>query len=197
MSRQHRRSWLTWTVSFVLGALLMLLSAITVGCGSSSRSVTVPPSSPGETFINQSIPAGVTRLPTSSIVGFQIGDRIRIDPGGTRQEDNQISGFGSLLLVSPTQFPHSAGERVIRIVATPTPLPTPSPTPSPTGSPSPSPSPTISPSPSPTPSPTGSPSPSPSPTISPSPSPTPSPTGSPSPSPFPSPSPNGFPSPAT
>ncbi|MCF2971975.1 hypothetical protein L1047_12295 [Synechococcus sp. Nb3U1] len=151
MNRQHRRSWLTWTVSFVLGALLMLLPAITVGCGSSSRSVTVPPSSPGETFINQSIPAGVNRLPTSSIVGFQIGDRIRIDPGGTRQEDNQISGFGSLLLVNPTQFPHSAGERVIRIVATP--LPTPSPSPSPTGSPSPSPFPSPSPNgfPSPTP----------------------------------------------
>ncbi|MEN9225693.1 MAG: hypothetical protein Q6M54_09495, partial [Thermostichus sp. DRC_bins_24] len=138
MNRQHRRSWVAWIFSFVLGALLVWG---VVGCGSSSRSVTVPPSSPGETFINQSIPAGVTRLPTSSIVGFQIGDRIRIDPGGTRQEDNQISGFGSLLLVSPTQFPHSAGERVIRIVATPTPLPTPIPSPRPTPIPPPPPSP--------------------------------------------------------
>ena len=153
---QPRRSWAAWIASFLLGALLVWGL---VGCDSSNRSVTLPPSSPGETFISQSIPEGATRLPTSSVVGFQVGDRIRIDPGGTRQEDNQISGFGSMLLVAPTRFPHSAGERVIRIVATPTPQPSPSPTPSPT------PTPTGSPSPFPSPSPVGFPSPAPSPRL--------------------------------
>ena len=43
-----------------------------------------------------------------------MGDSILINPGGATEEENQIAGFGSLILALPLQFDHEPGEAIIR-----------------------------------------------------------------------------------
>ena len=62
--------------------------------------------------------AGSQALEVESINGFNIGDNIKINPGGPNEETNSITGFGSLLLQTPLQFDHSIGEIVLNLSPT-------------------------------------------------------------------------------
>jgi probable HAF family extracellular repeat protein len=59
--------------------------------------------------------AGSQSIEVSSTNGFYVGNNIKINPGGTNEEDNTITGFGSLLLQNPLQFDHSIGETVLNL----------------------------------------------------------------------------------
>lgn len=60
---------------------------------------------------------GSTRLQVYNTQAFIPGDLILINPGGENEEGNLVTGFGSLLLFSPLQYAHAAGEPVV-IVST-------------------------------------------------------------------------------
>ncbi len=97
--------------------------------------LSTPPSCPPigsfVTSLAAAASAGNAELAVASTTGFNVGDRIRINPGGANEEDNEIAGFGSVLLSSPLEFDHAAGELVIEISGSPSPAPTPTPTPAP------------------------------------------------------------------
>lgn len=158
------------------------------------------------TLIESAAPAGATIIDPVSQAGFQIGDTIRINPGGPNEEETVITDIGSFVLQSPLQFAHEAGEPIVLVLdvpdlapGTPTPLPSPEPTTPPT--PADTPGPSESPTPTDTPAPTGTaePSSSPSPTGTEEPSDSPSPTDTPSetdtPVPTPTPEPSDTPTP--
>jgi hypothetical protein len=44
---------------------------------------------------------------------FEVDSYILINPGEYNQEDNQVTGFGSLLLAAPLKYAHSSGEKVV------------------------------------------------------------------------------------
>jgi photosystem II stability/assembly factor-like uncharacterized protein len=62
--------------------------------------------------------AGSQTLEVASINGFNIGDNIKINPGGLNEENNTIIGFGSMLIQTSLQFDHSAGEIVLNLTPT-------------------------------------------------------------------------------
>lgn len=68
------------------------------------------------TGLTADTPAGSQSLEVLNTEGFSIGDLIIINPGGQNEETNTITGFGSLLLQSPLQFDHSAGELIVHLV---------------------------------------------------------------------------------
>jgi hypothetical protein len=51
-------------------------------------------------------------LQVASYTGFQIGDQVRISPGKTNEEVNEIAFFGSLGLKYPLKYVHNAGATV-------------------------------------------------------------------------------------
>lgn len=59
--------------------------------------------------------AGSQAIEVSSTNGFYVGNNIKINPGGVNEEDNVITGFGSMLLQNPLQSDHSTGEIVINL----------------------------------------------------------------------------------
>ena len=59
--------------------------------------------------------AGSSEIDVASTDGFNVGDTIIINPGGSNEETNQIIGFGSFILDSPLQFDHEAGEPVVLV----------------------------------------------------------------------------------
>ena len=61
---------------------------------------------------------GSQSLEVSGTAGFYIGDNIKINPGGVNEEDNVITGFGSMLLQNPLQYDHSLGEVVLNLKPT-------------------------------------------------------------------------------
>lgn len=61
--------------------------------------------------------AGSTEIPVKSTEGFQVGNYIRINPGGMNEEDNKIKDFASIILNSPLQFTHGVGEKIVSIQA--------------------------------------------------------------------------------
>jgi len=67
-----------------------------------------------QTSLAVGVPAGATVLEVASTAGFAAGDVIRMNPGGSNQEDNEIASLGSIVLSSPLQYPHEAGEPVVR-----------------------------------------------------------------------------------
>lgn len=67
------------------------------------------------TTLTTDVTAGSQTLEVSSLTGFNIGDNIKINPGGVNEEDNVITGFGSMLLQNPLQFDHSIGEVVLNL----------------------------------------------------------------------------------
>ena len=73
------------------------------------------PGAAGSTTLTGGAAAGDTELFVASTAGFGIGDSIRINPGGSNQEDNTIAGFASIILQTPLQNDHSAGETVVRL----------------------------------------------------------------------------------
>jgi probable HAF family extracellular repeat protein len=67
------------------------------------------------TTLSADVAAGSQAIEVSSTTGFNIGDNIKINPGGVNEEDNVITGFGSLLLQNPLQFDHFIGEVVLNL----------------------------------------------------------------------------------
>jgi probable HAF family extracellular repeat protein len=67
------------------------------------------------TTLTADVVAGSQAIEVSSTTGFNIGDNIKINPGGVNEEDNVITGFGSFLLQNPLQFDHSIGEIVLNL----------------------------------------------------------------------------------
>ena len=65
--------------------------------------------------------AGSTTLETSETDGFEIGDRIEINPGGASSESATVAGKGSLILDEPLQFDHAAGELIVKASDPPSP----------------------------------------------------------------------------
>ena len=79
---------------------------------------------------------------------FQVGDTVRINPGGATEEENTIVAIegNTLELGTNLQFAHEAGEEVVRVIWTPrlrppdqSPTPSTTATATPTAIPSPSP----------------------------------------------------------
>ena len=68
------------------------------------------------TTLTANAPIGNQSIEVASINGFNIGDQITINPGGENEETNTITGFGSILIQSPLQFNHFAGEIIINFV---------------------------------------------------------------------------------
>jgi pimeloyl-ACP methyl ester carboxylesterase len=90
------------------------------------------------------VPAASSEIPVQN-ASFSIGDFIRINPGMPNQEENQVVGFGSIILASPLQFDHEAGEPIVIVGSGPTSTSTATPTLSPTpGAATPTPTPTPS-----------------------------------------------------
>jgi len=67
------------------------------------------------TILSADVVAGSMAIEVSNTTGFNIGDNIKINPGGVNEEDNVITGFGSLLLQNPLQFDHFIGEVVLNL----------------------------------------------------------------------------------
>ncbi|MFC2088997.1 T9SS type A sorting domain-containing protein, partial [Calditrichota bacterium] len=67
------------------------------------------------TTLSINTPAGSQSLEVTSTAGFSVGDNIVINPGGENEEANTITGFGSLLLQTPLQFNHLAGELIEKL----------------------------------------------------------------------------------
>lgn len=70
------------------------------------------------TTLTMNAQAGSQVLEVVSTNGFSIGDNIVINPGGSTEETNTITGFGSILLQTPLQFDHLSGESVVIIINT-------------------------------------------------------------------------------
>ena len=71
-----------------------------------------------ETETTSSAAAGTSEIDVASTAGFNVGDTIAINPGGSNEETNQIAGFGSFILNSPLQFDHEPGEPVVLLSST-------------------------------------------------------------------------------
>ena len=69
-------------------------------------------------MINASASAGSQMLEVASTEGFSVGDNIVINPDGENEETNTITGFGSILLQTPLQFNHQAGELILYLSPT-------------------------------------------------------------------------------
>jgi len=66
----------------------------------------------GTTFTTASVKMGDTRLPVDGHQGFEVGQRLVIDAGARYEEINELTGFGSLLLMTPLKFDHRAGTNI-------------------------------------------------------------------------------------
>ena len=73
------------------------------------------PPATAQTETTSSAAAGTSEIDVASTVGFNVGDTITINPGGSNEETNQITGFGSFILDSPLEFDHEAGELVVLV----------------------------------------------------------------------------------
>jgi probable HAF family extracellular repeat protein len=67
------------------------------------------------TTLTADVVAGSQSIEVSSTTGFNIGDNIKINPGGVNEEDNVITGFGSFLLQNSLQYDHFIGEVVLNL----------------------------------------------------------------------------------
>jgi Tol biopolymer transport system component/pimeloyl-ACP methyl ester carboxylesterase len=63
-------------------------------------------------------PAGSTELPVASDP-FSVGNHIAINPGMPNEEENEVIALGSIILASPLQFDHEAGEPVVILADSP------------------------------------------------------------------------------
>jgi hypothetical protein len=59
--------------------------------------------------------AGTSILDVGDVSIYSLANKVRINPGGSNEEDRTITGFGSLVLDSPLAFGHAAGEPVVII----------------------------------------------------------------------------------
>ena len=70
------------------------------------------------TTLTTNVSMGSTILEVDSTSGFSLGDFIIINIGGENEEINSILGLGSILLQSPLQFDHLAGELIVKFTPT-------------------------------------------------------------------------------
>jgi uncharacterized repeat protein (TIGR01451 family) len=91
--------------------ILQYVAGLTVNLPAGCPAIGSP--STVETTLTQAASAGDTEIQVASQDGLAIGDQIRIDAGTAEEEDNQIAGFGSVLLQSPLQYSHAIGASVI------------------------------------------------------------------------------------
>ena len=70
------------------------------------------------TTLTQAASPGDTVIQVASVEGFHVGDYISIDAGQPDQEDNQITGIGSLHLSAPLQNAHGPGTPVTPLANT-------------------------------------------------------------------------------
>ncbi|MEX2246805.1 MAG: dockerin type I domain-containing protein [Dehalococcoidia bacterium] len=78
---------------------------------------------PGSTTMTEQADSGDTEIEVASTDGFNVNDIIVINPGGLTEEQNQVTGFGSLLLLNPLAYEHFPGE-VVEVVVNPQPTAT-------------------------------------------------------------------------
>ncbi len=111
---------------------LKVLHCVSATCGAAatvSPTPTLSPPSPSpttmpsETETIAGAAAGDSEIDVASAAGFNVGDFISINPGGTNEEIKGITGFGSFLLDSPLDFDHDVGEPII-LTTEPTPTAT-------------------------------------------------------------------------
>jgi hypothetical protein len=69
----------------------------------------------GQSPLTTPASAEISILDVDDVSVYSLADTIRINPGGTNEEDNTVTGFGSLVLDSPLEFDHSIGEPVVVI----------------------------------------------------------------------------------
>ncbi|MFN3873649.1 MAG: SBBP repeat-containing protein [Ignavibacterium sp.] len=69
---------------------------------------------PTTTILISNAVSGSQILNVLSNDGFAVGDSILINPGGSNEELNKITGFGSIQLQTPLQFDHFIGEQVVK-----------------------------------------------------------------------------------
>ncbi|MFN0071580.1 MAG: Calx-beta domain-containing protein [Chloroflexota bacterium] len=105
-----------------------------------------PPPTPGRTQLIASVAAGATELQICPPTGFAVGNRIRINPGGSPTETGIIAGFGSILMKDPITNGYGNGTAIVlepdptgTLTGSPTPSQTATPTATVTGTPSPGP----------------------------------------------------------
>jgi hypothetical protein len=70
------------------------------------------------TTLTSNASSGSQILEVANSSNFLIGDNIIINLGGENEEQNSITGFGSILLQTPLQFEHFAEELVIKFSPT-------------------------------------------------------------------------------
>jgi hypothetical protein len=75
------------------------------------------PTPPGQTSLSGLACPGVTRLSVFQTTGFSPGDTVRINPGGSTQEDARVADVGCggrfIHLTGPLQYRHSVSETVV------------------------------------------------------------------------------------
>jgi len=85
-----------------------------------------PTPTPVQSIIVESVDAGSKRIfvPEEEQQNFDIGIQIVIDKDTSIEEENEVEGYGSLVLKYPLKFYHPPGATVQEIPPTPTPTPT-------------------------------------------------------------------------
>jgi CSLREA domain-containing protein len=96
------------------GSAVCDIGAFEAGAVAPTPSPTPSPT-PAPASLTAPATVGATEIQVDSTAGFAAGDHIVINPGGSNGEANQITGFGSLLLATPLQFSHQAGESVVKV----------------------------------------------------------------------------------
>ena len=72
-----------------------------------------------QTTITAAVQAGESAVVVGATTSIIVGSVIRINPGGPNEEDAVVASIGSLILESPLQFDHEAGEPVVNISGPP------------------------------------------------------------------------------
>lgn len=95
--------------------------------------VPAPPPPPAEVSTVLIVASGAGGLITQVVSqeGFVVGQKIVIEPGTPREEDNEILAFGSMILRYPLKFDHAAGSPVKIKAWSPNSQPVPAPAPAP------------------------------------------------------------------
>jgi hypothetical protein len=100
------------------------LSAPTGGAITTATvTITDVDTTPCQTTLTSSIPAGTNVLPVLSQAGCNVGDIVAIDPGQPNEDRGQILGFGSIIVQQQTTKTHAAGAVVIRVTGGLPPVP--------------------------------------------------------------------------
>ena len=104
----------SWRVDSVDAKAAFVACAITSLAADSCLDKIGPEVHP-ETVLREPSPAGSSSLDVTDTSSLAVGDHILINPGMPNEEENQVVGFGSILLAWPLEFDHQAGEPVVKV----------------------------------------------------------------------------------